>query len=467
MLRSALDTFKVSRKLLQHTSYLQTRKLSSEVEKWDVVIAGGGMVGFALAASLGRSTRLSNLRVLILETSRATENKSWQNVPYANRVSAISPPSRQLFETLDAWESMCSIRAGQVKKMQVWESESDSYISFGNGISDIAHVIENDVLLECLKNRVPSSVTVRYQCRASSYELPKDINDEVMIKLDDGTEISARLLVGCDGANSLVRKSLEADYMSWEYDRMGVVATLKMDTEPGFRNNTAWQKFLPSGPIALLPLTDNLSSLVWSTQKSHAKALLKMNPEDFTDALNSSLWTDGQISMPEWIRDLEQACTKIVRNAGASINSSGYSPKQLPPSISQVVDGSRAAFPLGLGHAVQYTGPRVALLGDAAHRVHPLAGQGVNLGFGDVASLTRTLEEAVFTGEDIGSFSCLQQYETERQQKNVPMMAAIDSLHRLYSTTWPPAVLLRSVGLSAVDSLRPIKSRIESFIEKA
>ena len=259
---------------------------------------------------------MSNLRVLILETSRATENKSWQNVPYANRVSAISPPSRQLFETLDAWESMCSIRAGQVKKMQVWESESDSYISFGNGISDIAHVIENDVLLECLKNRVPSSVTVRYQCRASSYELPKDINDEVMIKLDDGTEISARLLVGCDGANSLVRKSLEADYMSWEYDRMGVVATLKMDTEPGFRNNTAWQKFLPSGPIALLPLTDNLSSLVWSTQKSHAKALLKMNPEDFTDALNSSLWTDGQISMPEWIRDLEQACTKIVRNAG-------------------------------------------------------------------------------------------------------------------------------------------------------
>lgn len=341
----------------------------------------------------GQSKRLSDLRILLLESSPSEEihgfPNSWKSRRYSNRVSSISHPSRTLFESLGAWQDIETARAKPVTRMQVWESESDAHISFGNGKQIVNYIIENDVVLEALRRRVPDSVEIRYSCSADRYDLPHTIDEKAIVYLSDGSAIATDLIIGCDGASSLVRRSMGGQFLSFDYKQMGVVATLKLQNDDENKNSTAWQKFLPTGPIALLPLTDDTSSLVWSTSKSHAKSLLSMDPQSFTDALNTSLWSDGSSSMPRWLHDLQQTCTDVLRDAGrmvSSLSTSG-SYKLLPPPVVGV--DSRAAFPLGLGHAINYTSSRVALLGDAAHRVHPLAGQGVNLGFGDVGAITR------------------------------------------------------------------------------
>lgn len=334
--------------------------------------------------------------MLLLEASPHEETgdvlTSWPTKPYSNRVCYLSLPSQKYLESLGVWQDITSIRAKTVKNMQISESESDAFIAFGDGQETVGNIVENDVILEALKRNVSSSVEVRYSSSADSYTMPKSVSEKAAIHLHDGSTIYTNLLIGCDGVSSLVRKTMGGQYISWNYNQMGVVATLTLENEIEI-NSTAWQKFLPDGPIALLPLTDNMSSLVWSTSTTHAKDLLSMDPQNFIDALNNSLWSDKSSSMPPWLHDLQHECTNLVRDVGSMLTPAGSPPsvnfKQLPPVVLSIQEGSRAAFPLGLGHAIHYTAPRVALMGDAAHRVHPLAGQGVNLGFGDVASLTR------------------------------------------------------------------------------
>lgn len=222
-------------------------------------------------------------------------------------------------------------------------------------------------------------------------------------------------------------------------------------------NVVAWQKFLPTGPIALLPLTENLSSLVWSTSPEHAKQLVSMEEDRFVDAVNNAFWEDF-----ERHPFVDQA-TRLSHLLASVVQPWTTSVTQSPPSVSRVEERSRAMFPYGFGHATEYVRPRLALIGDAAHRVHPLAGQGVNLGFGDVACLRDVLCEAVEEGKDIGCLEHLLTYETRRQQSVVPMITAIDILKRLYSTSSPLPVLARSMGLVATNALAPLKEEIIRF----
>ncbi|KAK0096953.1 hypothetical protein PV326_003755 [Microctonus aethiopoides] len=256
-------------------------------------------------------------------------------------------------------------------------------------------------------------------------------------------------IIGADGVNSRVRQSMKLQYLKWNYDQMGIVATVKL-SEPT-ENVVAWQRFLPTGPVALLPLTDSLSSLVWSMTTEEAKRLLKVSEEEFVDALNDALWKvypkNGIVE--SGMAALQQLLEQFSLQTGVS--------RQLQPSISNIVEGSRAAFPLGFGHSTSYVANGVALIGDAAHRVHPLAGQGVNLGFGDVTVLVQVLEEAVRSGSILGDTIHLTKYETLRQRHNVPTMLAIDALHRLYKGTAAPVVLARSLGLQLVNALGPVK----------
>ncbi|CAJ0940807.1 unnamed protein product [Ranitomeya imitator] len=204
-------------------------------------------------------------------------------------------------------------------------------------------------------------------------------------------------------------------------------------------------------------LSDTWSSLVWSTSPEHASELLSMDDGRFVDAVNSAFWSSEHHS------DFISSAGSLLRSAVSFLRPSGSSSRQLPPSVSHLRDKSRAAFPLGLCHATEYIRQRVALIGDAAHRVHPLAGQGVNMGFGDVASLVHHLSRAAFDGVDLGSIRHLLKYETERQRQNLPLMATIDLLKRLYNTKQPPVVLLRTVGLQATNALQPLKEQIMEF----
>uniref|UniRef100_A0A673AUZ2 Ubiquinone biosynthesis monooxygenase COQ6, mitochondrial n=1 Tax=Sphaeramia orbicularis TaxID=375764 RepID=A0A673AUZ2_9TELE len=400
---------------------------SGKKEVYDVIISGGGMVGSTMACSLGLDPNLVDKKILLLE---AGNKKVMDKVPdvYGTRVSSISPGSATLLSGIGAWEHITKMRYKPYKKMQVWDACSDALITFDkeNLQDEMAYIVENDVVVAALTKQLDSlsdNVQVKYRSKVVKYTWPMphqaaDSIPWVQVTLASGETLQTKLLIGADGPNSMVRQKLGIPTVKWNYDQSAVVAVLHL-SEPT-ENNVAWQRFLPTGPIAMLPLSDTESSLVWSTSHRLAEELLELDEESFVDAINSA----------------------FVRNL--------YYPADI-------------LLPVTVSSPRQH---RVALIGDAAHRVHPLAGQGANLGFGDVACLTQLLSQAAFNGKDLGAMQHLLEYETERQRHNLPMMAAIDLMKRLYSTNAAPVVLLRTFGLQATNMLPTLKEQIMAFASK-
>jgi len=339
----------------------------------------------------------------------------------------------------------------------VWESRSSAHITFDtpNLLNDIAFIVENDLILSSISLRLEELKSRVEYMDDASLELcqTNPSSDLISVSLRNGTTYETPLLIGADGAKSKVRELLGSKYLEWQYNQMAIVGTLELGEE--IDNNVAWQRFLPNGVIALLPLTKGLSSLVWSTESSIAKSLMSMDGEAFVDSLNKALWDDsGESTLA---RNVLKTAGDILTNVVPS--HVGYM-NQLPPSIQKIQEGSRAAFPLSFGHSVNYVDQRVALIGDAAHKVHPLAGQGVNLGFGDVECLVDEVSKSLSNGEQLGSIGPLLRYETERQRHNLSISLAIDGLQRLYVNNFEPIVALRSLGLMLVNSSAELKKAI-------
>uniref|UniRef100_UPI003AACC027 ubiquinone biosynthesis monooxygenase COQ6, mitochondrial isoform X3 n=1 Tax=Centroberyx gerrardi TaxID=166262 RepID=UPI003AACC027 len=400
-------------------------------ELYDVIISGGGMVGSAMACSLGMDPNLEGKKILLLE---AGNKKVMDKLPdtYSTRVSSISPGSATLLSGIGAWDYITNMRCKPYQKMQVWDACSDALITFDkeNLQDEMAYIVENDIIVAALTKQLDSlsdNVQVKYRSKVVKYTWPMshqaaDSIPWVQVTLASGETLQAKLLIGADGPNSMVRRESGIPTVKWNYDQSAVVAVLHL-SEPT-ENNVAWQRFLPTGPIAMLP---------WSNE-------------------NQS--------------ELIETAGSLFRSALSALMPSAGSARQLPPSVAGIGPKSRVMFPLGMGHASEYIRHRVVLIGDAAHRVHPLAGQGANLGFGDVAFLTQVLSHAAFNGKDLGAMQHLLEYETERQRHNLPMMAAIDLMKRLYSTNAAPVVLLRTFGLQATNMLPPLKEQIMAFASK-
>jgi len=426
---------------------------SPATEHFDIIIGGGGLVGTTLAAALAKNTTLADKRVLLLEG--APEFRGFDpSGPYQNRVSAINQNSIELFKSIDAWSHIESARYKPVKQMQVWESNTDALIQFqhDNFASDVACIIENDLILDAVYARVKEApnVEILNKARVECVRLPRDSSSNLSeLQLQDGRTFSCDLLIGADGANSVVRKEMNVDVFSLNYDRMGLVATLELG-EDACDNSVAWQRFLPNGPVALLPLTDRLSSLVWSTTNEQAKKLQALPPAEFVDALNEAFCR--QYPRVELADKAVQALNSLFGH-----NASQHQ-VQYPPRVCGVKDKSRATFPLGFLHASSYVCNGAALVGDAAHRVHPLAGQGVNLGFSDVRYLVESLAAGAYAGFKLGDKQHLIKYERKCLAKNVPIMLGVHGLHTLYSTQFSPVVLLRSLGLQLTQNVPPIKN---------
>ncbi|XP_077179313.1 ubiquinone biosynthesis monooxygenase COQ6, mitochondrial isoform X1 [Paroedura picta] len=441
------------------------RSRSSEAV-YDVVVSGGGMVGSAMAVALGNDAHLRGKKILLLE---AGPKKLTKQLPksYSNRVSAITPGSATLLNSFGAWDHIRSMRIKPFRRMQVWDACSEAMIIFDkDNLEDMGYIVENDVIMSALTKQLDAmsdQVEVFYRSRALGYTWPLpyqtcDASPWVEIDLADGRKLQTKLLIGADGQNSMVRKAAGIQNIQYQYDQSAVVATLHLSEATD--NNVAWQRFLPSGPIALLPLSDTVSSLVWSTSHEHASQLQSMDEESFVDSINSAFWSNANHS------DFIDTAGTVFRSALSLLMPAGSAARQLPPSVAKVDPKSRAVFPLGLGHATEYVQHRVALIGDAAHRVHPLAGQGVNMGFGDIACLMHHLSAAAFNGKDLGSLNHLLKYEQEQQRHNLSMMAAVDLLQRLYSTSAAPLVLLRTWGLQATNAATPVKEQIMAFASK-
>ena len=380
----------------------------------DIVIVGGGMVGATLACALGDT----ELRVILLEAGNGHYELPEQG--YELRVSAITRASQRIFETLGVWPGIVARRVSPYRDMHVWDATGPGVIHFDSaelGEATLGHIIENNVVTAALYERLNAfkNVTVITDATTASISIEAE---KASLELIDGTLIETALVIGADGARSGVRQRFDISVRGWDYDHTAIVTYVK--TEQAHRE-TAWQRFLPSGPLAFLPLPDNYCSIVWSTQPQQAKELLAMSETEFCTALAQAFdHTLGEVL----------SC------------------------------GPRGAFPLRFFVANEYVKPRLALVGDAAHTIHPLAGQGVNLGLADVASLAEVLIDAHRQGKDIGSLPVLRRYERWRKADSMSLFVAMDGLKRLFGSEHTAVRWLRNFGLSLTDKLTPLKNHL-------
>jgi len=283
--------------------------------------------------------------------------------------------------------------------------------------------------------------------------------------------IAARLLIGADGINSPVRSFATITTDGWDYDRHGVVATLSLSASESLPGRTmAYQRFLPSlgGPIALLPLPNNNASLVWSTTVQNAAYLKSLSPNAFIAMVNAAFRL-SMVDLQYMLHLDPSSLSSAPSSSHAPITQHedelswrlrhASQPPQTPPLVTAVQEGSVASFPLRYRHASTYISPRIALVGDAAHVIHPLAGQGLNLGLGDVASLSNAIDYAISHGMDIGDYLSLERYAFERWVVNAKVGGVCDLLHKVYNVSGQgPVAWARSLGLRAIDQLPAVKS---------
>lgn len=381
-----------------------------------IVIAGAGTVGLAVAALLATGRCADRLRVQVLE---ARPLPRWRAEEVHLRVYALSRASQQLFEHLSVWQKILAARAAPYRRMHVWEGADPfaaSALDFDSadiGEPDLGHIVEDHLLRSVLADALAALPNAEIGVGAA-IEAVQVGTRSVTMRLANGGTVQGTALLAADGGDSAVRRLLDLPMRGVSYAQTAIVAHVASALP---HQLTAWQRFLPGGPLALLPLADGRSSIVWSLPTAEAERLLAAGDAEFLAALQqASAGVLGELT----------SCTQ------------------------------RAGFPLQAMHALHYCVPRVALLGDAAHTVHPLAGQGMNLGLLDAACLAAVIEDAVAAGEDAGDLKVLRRYERQRQGDNLKMQAAFDALHRLFQLpAW--AAPLRSLGMRAVNSASPIK----------
>jgi 2-octaprenyl-3-methyl-6-methoxy-1,4-benzoquinol hydroxylase/2-octaprenylphenol hydroxylase len=421
----------------------------------DAIVVGAGVIGAATALALARD----GLDVALVE---AREPGPWHVEDDVDlRVVALAPDARELLDDLDVWTAIRESRIGPYRYMRVWDALASGELAFDaadSGQAALGWIIENKLIQHALwqalqthdaavastqpthsspagarrrndesrqrpdlvapprvsRNADESSGSVRLICPAEVAEIDNGEN-AVSATLSDGTRLRARLLIAAEGAGSSLRTKLGIAFDGRDYDQRAVVAHVATERS---HEATAWQRFLPGGPLAFLPLADGRSSIVWSLPDAEATRILALDDEAFR---------------------AELGCASDFR-LGAITGS-----------------GARAAFPLRLRLAERYVAGRCVLIGDAAHVVHPLAGQGMNLGLRDVRCLRRVLRDARKRGTDPGAHHILRRYERERRSENRLAAYGLDAIERMFGTMAMPVATLRGAGLAAITRIAPLR----------
>ncbi|MFT4837050.1 MAG: 2-octaprenylphenol hydroxylase [Psychromonas sp.] len=387
------------------------------MQSYDLTIVGGGIVGLTLAASLADSA----LSIALIETN---DKPILAEKPFS-RVSAISFASKNIFENLSVWRQLDSGRITAYDSMLVWDKDSFGKIEFSAqqvGYSELGYIIENDHLHLALLDTVQKQKNVYFYS-------PDSLNDivfgegEAWLTLHSGKTLTSKLVVGADGANSWLREKSTIPLTFWDYQHHALVATIKTELP---HEHCARQIFTPDGPLAFLPLFEqNLCSIVWSVSPEKAQQLKSLSAVEFNKQLSRNF--DNRLGLCE-------------------------------------LQSERFSFPLRMRYARDFAKHRIALIGDAAHTIHPLAGQGVNLGLLDAVSLGQTIEQNIAEEKDIGLYKNLRYFERWRKTEAAQMIASMELLKQLFAGDNPMQKALRDVALVFTDQVSPLKT---SFIKQA
>ncbi len=383
----------------------------------DLIIVGAGMVGSTLALAL----KNSGLNIILVDGSPLTVAPFNPAQAFEPRVSALSIASQRILERVQAWPGILQRRASPYRDMHVWDGAGTGKIHFSASsvhADVLGHIVENRIVQDALLEQLhESEISLLAHSRV---EQLRRSGNEWLMQLEGGNEIRSPLVIAADGAHSAVRRLTGCETREWDYLHHAIVTSVRCE-QP--HQNTAWQRFTDEGPLALLPLQHsdgkNWCSIVWSIPEEHAQKIMALDDAAFCAALG-------------------EACENRL-------------------GIIEHAD-KRYSIPLRQRHAKRYVAQGLALIGDAAHTIHPLAGQGVNLGFLDAAVLAEVLLSATQRGEDIASERVLSRFERRRMPQNLSMMAAMEGFQHLFQADALPIRLLRNSGLKMIDNLDQAKA---------
>lgn len=376
----------------------------------DCLIIGGGMVGAATALALAEL----GLQIGVVEAYQPKDFKN--DDPFDLRVSAISKGSEQLLDNLNVWQQVTQWRVCPYKRLGVWENEL-AYAEFNcNEIGEdhLGHIVENRLIQLALWQHLKRRENVALYCpeKLISYNEEKEHIDVHL----SSTRIKTKLLIGADGAQSQVRSLAKIGTTGWDYQQSAMLINVKTQ-DP--QQDITWQHFSKTGPVALLPMQGNNASLVWYHHKDTIKQLVKLDNTQLKSAITNAF----------------------------------------PKRLGNIEIVNKASFNLTRRHANQYVKGRIVLIGDSAHTINPLAGQGVNIGFKDVNALLNTIETAINNGESFDSVAVLSRYEKMRRNDNLLMMSAMDGIYATFNNQFGPLKLLRNLGFFAAHRSGFLKSK--------
>ncbi|WWD19612.1 ubiquinone biosynthesis monooxygenase COQ6 [Kwoniella shandongensis] len=444
----------------------------SEENTYDVVIIGGANAGLAFAcALLSQPTIAKTTRILLLEGASLDRTRSWSGKgDWENRVSSLTAENVAWLDSIGVWKHIEQDRSCPVDEMVIWANPSESStptIHFPPLGRPMARMTENLNLQRALLRRIEEVgkgvVTIKENSKVAEMRLGEG-GRWVGLRIGDAW-LRGSLVVGADGPNSPVRHFSKIESYGHAYQTHAVVCTLNHFASSLYPNTTAFQRFLPTGPLAFLPLSGEASTMVWSTSPENAAALKRLAPEALVGMVNAgfTLPESTLMALVEKMLEADRQGVPLTSDQISSLIATLPSPPLstdqpiLPPNVTSIPAKSIASFPLRLTHADVYLGPRTALVGDAAHTIHPLAGQGLNMGLADVKSLSEVLERARALGGDLGSQTSLADYPRERYPLNHLMLSTTDKLHYIFRARGGLVNWIRGTGLDVINELGPIK----------
>lgn len=395
--------------------------MTTAAAHYDLIIVGAGLVGASLACAIAQGKNAQDLRIALIEAGGEAQHFDGEH--FDPRVVALTQASQNLLAKIGVWSEIFQARAYAYRDMHVWDGEGTADIHFNCAEvreNHLGHIVENSVIVNALRKKLAAHSQITLIQPAKILNLTRDTH--VQIELDNGDVFTTDLLIAADGAQSKVRELAEFETREWDYGHKAIVTTVQTELP---NQATAWQRFMRTGPLAFLPLPSvnekHFCSIVWSAEIELADELMQLNDAEFCTRLGLAF---------------EHKLGKIIHTA------------------------ERFAIPLRQRHAKTYIQPKTVLVGDAAHNIHPLAGQGVNLGLLDVVVLADEIQRALDRKIPLNDFSILRRYQRQRLAGNLIMMSAMEAFKRLFGSDSLMLTWLRNSGMRQLNSFTELKKVI-------